>query len=430
MNNKNKVLISVLLSTCFTVPALAAIPSGLTISGSSAFAVHGVQQKRRMNKSKGYHSSVESSSICFTYANQSDAGHEHKIVANMNATPSVPNGPNPNIFNQMYMQFRGPAGTLQMGNVYSIPETMCLAGGDILAGNGGFNSYYGSVFNNASYVLTGTDMSGNVGSATKVTYLTPRFALWNDKPVLQVGVDFTPNSQHYGSAPLVTNRSQTSYSQGDIYGVNTMGFGVNYMDDFDNWQVQVALCGVRGTAYDGRQTAHIGDFRNANKANRHVLRPYRSWEIGAHVGYKDTQLAAGYVHNGKSAIQKPGVTIDPTNQDHEQFSGGNAGRLINVGLAQNYGPARASIGFQNNTMKITARDRTRCRVVSVGGEYTIGEGLVAFIDNNIIKHDTTRSAILLSDLNGGEDVNPIEYPRLTVDSNKGFTCAGGLKVYF
>lgn len=407
------------------------VSPNISITGSSSFSVYGINQKQKQNKSRGFHTTVENAELDINVNRKSDAGHELSLMFSLNAVPALGNGPNPSVFRQVYIQFRGPAGTLQMGNVYSVTTTMTMSGGSVMCGNGAYdNSGLYGVFNASSLVLTGTDMAGDVGNATKITYLTPRFPLFSDRPVVQFGIDYTPSSQDVGDTPLVTNYSQAYWNQGGIYGSNMVSYGVNYMDSNDDWQIQGSVCGLQGVAYDGRNTAHLGNHYSDMKATRHNLKPYRAIETGVMLGYKDYQIGAGYIHNGKSAVQKQGVSIDPTNMRYEQFSQGDGGRLMNIGFTYTYGPLKASIGAQRNVQRITSSNRTTCKVVSGCVEYTIVDGLSTFLDSNFIRHKTNKAAMYLNDLEGGNDVNPVEYPNLTMPSNKGVVVGSGLKINF
>lgn len=428
---KNVFLLLILFLSELTLSIYAEVSPSISITGGSSFSVYGVNQKQKKNKSRGFHTSVENASLDIRVNRKSDAGHEQTLVFSLNAVPSLANGPNPSVFRQVYIQFRGPAGTLQMGNVSSITGTMIMSGGSVMCGNGAYDNgnLYG-VFNASSAVLTGTYMAGDVGSATKISYLTPRFPIFNERPVLQFGVDYTPSSQDVGDSPLVTNYSQAYWQQGGIYGSNVVSAGVNYMDSVDDWQIQAGLCALKGVAYDGRDTVHLGNYYSENKANRHNLREYKAWEVGAMVGYKDFQIGGGYVSNGKSAIQRPGVSVDPSNPSYEQFSQGDAGKLINIGFTHTYGPLKTSIGAQKNVQKIAEGQHTICRVVSGCMEYTLTDGLSTFVDANLIHHKTSNAAMQLTNYQGGADVNPVEYPYLTMPNNKGLVVGSGLKVNF
>jgi hypothetical protein len=406
-------------------------PPSVTISGRGNFSLYGVGQKIRQDRSRGYHTTVQGAQINVSVDRASDSGIQHKLMFSLNGTPSIPMGPNPPIFQQAYAELKGRIGTFQAGNVFSVPETMVITGGSVLRGNFGYDGYLGAVFNSSAKVVTGTNMIGNVGAATKFAYYTPRFGIAGMKPVFQVGMDFTPNSEHRGDAILSSNRTQAPYSQGTIFGNNILGFGVNYMDDFDPFQIQVAFCGLRGRAMDGRYTLHIGDFANGNRANRYNLRPYNSWEIGALVGMNDTQFAVGYVNDGKSATQRVGVTVDPTDESIEKFAYGKAPRLFNIGLSHRYGPAVFSVGHQHNTQKITKIDKTKCRVVSMQCEYDISEGVSSFMDANLIRHNTTAAAQDLNAYEGGRFANRLTgYDFLDLPTNKGFVASTGFKVFF
>lgn len=430
--NKKKTLyfLGCLLAASSISEVYGITPTYVTLSGRSTFSLYGVAQKSKKDRSRGYHAMVQGAQINLSVDRSSDAGIQHKLMFSINGTPSIPMGPNPPIFQQAYAELKGRVGTLQVGNVYSVPETMCLSGGSVLKGNYGYDGYLGAVFNTASKVVTGTDMVGNTGAATKFVYYTPRFGVGSLKPVFQVGVDFTPNSEHRGDAILSSNKTQVPYTQGSIYGNNMIGMGINYMDEIaENWQVQVALCRIQGKARDGRYTLHLGEFSGSSESNRYNLRPYNSWEIGALVGYKDTQFAIGYVNDGRSATQRHGVSRYP---EYEQYAYGLAPRLFNIGLSHTYGPATFTLGWQRNVHRINATDKTRCKAWSSQCEYQFTDGCSSFVDINLVNHQTNQAAQDLNALEAGVDpVNRLTgYDDLVLPNNRGFVASTGFKVCF
>lgn len=410
--------------------AYGVTPTYVTLSGRSTFSLYGVAQKIRQDRSRGYHTTVQGAQIDISVDRASDSGIQHKLMFSLNGTPSIPMGPNPPIFQQAYAELKGRIGTFQAGNVFSVPDTMVINGGSILKGNFGYDGYLGAVFNSSAKVPTGTEMTGTTGAATKLVYYTPRFGIAGCKPVFQAGVDFTPNSEHRGDAILSSNRTQVPFSQGSIYGNNVLEYGLNYMDDWGDIQAQVALCSVHGRAVDGRFTSHIGDFASG-RSTRYNLRPYQSWEIGGLVGYQDTQFAMGYVNDGRSAVQRVGVTIDPTDYTFEQFAYGKAPRRFNVAISHRYGPAVFTLGHQDNNLQVTRTQKTKCRVLSSQCEYSIAEGLSSFVDMNWVRHNTTSEAQRLNDYEGGRDVNRLTgFDFLYLPSNKGFVGSTGFKMSF
>jgi len=105
------------------------------------------------------------------------------------------------------------------------------------------------------------------GDATKVMYLTPRFA------GIQAGVSYATQSQDEGQS-VVAFESNTRYK--DFF-----EFGANYTGNFAGFSVAL---GATGSTASGEEAAGVGE-----------LEDFFAWQVGGQVGYAGFKLGGGYV---------------------------------------------------------------------------------------------------------------------------------------
>jgi hypothetical protein len=302
-------------------------------------------------------------------------------------------------------------------------------GAEVLEGNGGYSADLGSVFNKSSKAEMGLNSAGDSKRATKVIYKSPYFSWHPTRHQWMFAIDFCPNSEHRGNSPLVDNRSQSDAFQGSIFGEKLVEYVVRYEDKNGPLETTISAGGVHGESYDGRNTVHLGDHKNGPVA-KHNLRNYNSQKAGMLIRYKDTGFSAGYVRNGKSGIQKSGVSLDVYNRYYEQYAAGKAGNLMSVGISQQFGPAAISLGGQYNKNRTNHRSYVIHKAVSLDGSYKLMEGLKFITGVTYINQDTNRAAILLTKFEKAENVDPVKYEQQVMNDNRGFVFAGGLNFAF
>ncbi len=404
----------------------------VSISGKSTFAGYGVKQDRTDGKNRGVHASVESSEINFKVGKKSDDGSmRYGAVFTLLAHPNIQTGPNPETWKRAYGELETKFGAVRIGNADSVTLDLVPNAGTIMVGMAGFSgAKIYNVFNSASEVNHGTDLYMETFRATKVVVNTPELAFDPaGKHKVTLGVDFTPNTEHRGNSKMVDDRSTSFASQGSIYGEHVVGYAAAYKGDCAGWDVTLGAGGLWGRTRDGRNTTHLGNFRSG-KASSHNLRDISSYKLGGTVVKDDYSLGWGYVYNGRSGIQKHGMSLDRNNALFEQFADGRAGHLCNLAVARKVGPADFSVGFQYNTNRTNKTQHTSCRVLSLDSGYKIMDGMQVVLGVNLIKHDTNNAAMLLNEYAGGRNVNVAEYPNLVTNDNKGFVVASGFKIRF
>lgn len=401
----------------------------ISIKGKLNTVMYGVSQKQKSGKARGVHTSVENSEIIFTVENTSETGLKSAAYFSLIGTPYMSRGPNPTVFKKVYGELSGPAGTLRIGNTDSVTRDFIYDGSEYLPGFGGYSAGLKNVFNDASKANMGLHPTGDTNKATKIVYISPYFSLHPTRHQVMFAVNFCPNSEHLGSSPMVDNRSQSFATQGSIFGERVTEYVVRYEDKVGDWETTLAAGGVYGKSRDGRNTIHLGNNQSGTAA-KHNLHNYNAQKVGVSIAYKDTSASAGYVRNGKSAIQKTGVSLDPNNWHYEQYSRGKAGNLMNIGVRQKFGPASVGIGGQFNQNRINSKDRVTHGAVSLEGSYQVMEGAKVIAGVTYIKQNTNPQAVLLTQFEGATNVDPVDYDQQVIDDNKGFVIGGGFNLKF
>jgi hypothetical protein len=419
-----------LLATTSTL--FGATSPELTISGKSVFAGYGSGQKVTQGKSGGTAVMVEDSAIRFTVNRATDFGLEQKIFFELNGVPSMPVGANPAVMKQVYIQLKGKYGSFWIGNVNSTTKEDSVNGGKIIiTGPANYTCKLKNVFNMTSGVLYEDQLVGENYAATKIKYLTPYLSLIHSKgPEVQLGIDFTPNSEHKGDAIMANNRSQSFASQGSIFANNTVSYVAKVRQKVNSdLTTTLGFSGLKGTSRDGRNTTHLGNFRD-NDATRHNLRNYFSYNIGGEIDYKDTSFVVAFQNNGRSAIQKHGVSKNITNANYEQFAYGNAGKGYEVALAQTYGSVSGSLAYLNTSKKHAKSQKGHGEIVSANVAYGMAPGISLVAGASYIKQTTSKAGALLTEYEGGRDVNPVVFDEQLINNNRGYVTAAGIAIKF
>ncbi len=157
------------------------------------------------------------------------------------------------------------------------------------------------------------DPVGHTGRSTKLTYLTPR---WQG---LQLGVSYTPRSDHKGAAGL--NSLVSASSTKKPYDTDNLSSVLQFMHKFDGG-LELALSGTSIFAKSNPEY-QVAELKRQNIA---------SFAFGGGLKYANIGFSAEYVNNGRSReLAGQGIS--------------NAGQLINFGLSYTHGPTKVSGGY-------------------------------------------------------------------------------------
>lgn len=194
--------------------------------------------------------------------------------------------------------------------------------------------------------------------ATKVAYITPRFAGF------QAGVSFSPDREEEGRyRDPDNNGSEQNFWEG----------GINYDQKFDNFRLNVSLTGTHAE-------------------NENTLREdTRAWATGVMVGFGGLTAGAGYARNNPRNLAKTasnGVSSD-----------------WDVGVAYNMGAWDFGLSYyRSKAGNVNSTGKHELSVAAAGVTYELGTGLTTYIEavwfdvdsaaNNTTSFDNTGYALI------------------------------------
>jgi outer membrane protein OmpU len=204
--------------------------------------------------------------------------------------------------------------------------------------------------------------------ATKVMYLTPRFAGF------QAGFSYTPENGDEGQS-VVGTKNSVGYS-------DFLEYGINYTGNFDGLTVAASATGTSG---NGKGTT-----------NTTALKDFSAWQVGAQVGYAGFKLGGGYVDAENFNV--------PTRTDSGDQHAWHAGASYTTGpiaVGLTYADAE---GYK----RAPGTYADQYQVYGVSGAYTLAPGLLLqsdlmFVDEELkanaattVKRDTDEYVWLIS----------------------------------
>jgi outer membrane protein OmpU len=205
--------------------------------------------------------------------------------------------------------------------------------------------------------------------ATKVMYLTPRFAGF------QAGFSYTPENGDEGQS-VVGTKNSVGYS-------DFLEYGINYTGNFDGLTVAASATGTSG---NGRGT--VGAVAG--------LKDFSAWQVGGQVGYAGFKLGGGYVDADNFNV--------PTRTDSGDQHAWHAGASYTTGpiaVGLTYADAE---GYK----RAPGTYADQYQVYGVSGAYTLAPGLLLqsdlmFVDEELkanaattVKRDTDEYVWLIS----------------------------------
>ncbi len=253
---------------------------------------------------------VDNSKIKIDVDGKTDAGMEYGLVfvldGNVDAGKTL---------RENYLYFNGSWGKIYAGDTYGVEHTM---------GFGGFNQWGGTGFidgavidrvvNFTTGILHTVDLEGDTGRDTKLTYFTPR---WHG---LQVGVSYTPRTEHRGQMIIEARRSTLTPKK--PWDSDSIGSGINFIHKFDNGFEM----GLSGTSIFGKTHS---EFRGALPRKSTA-----SYAFGGTFTYQNVGFGAEFANNNRSHAFKEG--------GHKS----NAGQFLDFGLSYKWSPStKLSAGY-------------------------------------------------------------------------------------
>jgi hypothetical protein len=188
----------------------------------------------------------------------------------------------------------------------------------------------------------------NSGDATKVMYLTPRFAGF------QAGVSYTPES---GSEAQDVVRFDDTVGYKDwIEG------GVNYTGEFSGFSVALGATISNASGKDGTTTANGGVITPAAP-----VEDFTAWNVGAQVGFGGFLVGGGYV--------------DADDFNTPVGSTGTDQSVWHAGVSYTAGPVAVGASYMDaEGFKGDGTYNSDYKAYALGAAYTIAPGLVVQSD--------------------------------------------------
>jgi hypothetical protein len=300
-------------------PALA-VPQ-LKISGQTSFNTWFFNNKHKLFQKgsdpspwnlqkygRGQLFSVDDSRLRFTVEGKTDRGMEYGMVIVLDGEVG-----NDKTVRENYLFFGGSWGKLFLGDTYGVQSTMAFGGWDQWGGTGFMEGQdFDRVVNYPFGTLHSVNLVGDTNRDTKVSYLTPR---WKG---LQLGVTYTPRSEHRGEQKIDSITSTVSPKK--PFDTDNIASGLNFIHKF--------ACGFEMAL----SATSIFAKENPEFAKGPKRRDIAAYALGGTFSYANVGFSLEYGNNGKSR--------ELANQNLS-----NAGQFMDFGLSYTWGATKFSTGY-------------------------------------------------------------------------------------
>ncbi len=390
---KKTLLIStaIALALPFTAEqASAAVVEGKTprlqLSGELSPQFHFLKNKKReANNGKGFgqHLAIEDSRVNFDVLGKTDAlgGLEYGFLAGMALDTNESNN-----IEEARISLKNQLGTVIIGDTRGVDDFMAVGPWKVMGGTGG--GIYGNMtssYQPTSGVRFSGDLVNTPKDATKINYITPRYAGF------QAGITYTPNSAHDGSAKLFSHSNSGRVTQhffpAQPFDQRQVGMGVNYKNTFQNGlNVQVSLTGLYGHTKSGarKEAGAVKSYipNAATVTNTNLLftpakiHRTKAYAVGGLLGWQGFKVAGEYINNGKSG-------------EARALKGNNAGKVYSSALGYSWSIHSVAAGYTHTTRKLgTGFKRAKADVYTLTYDHTFAPGLEGFVEGNFAKQKT------------------------------------------
>jgi len=262
----------------------------------------------RRGYGRGQLFTVDDTRIKFTVEGKTDPGMEYGMVVTLDGDVD-----GSKLAREAYLFFGGTWGKVYAGNTYGVQSTMAFGGWDQWGGTTFMDGNLERVVNFTTGTLHSVNLVGDSNRDTKLSYLTPR---WNG---LQLGVSYTPRSEHRGEQGINPITS-TSGSKKKPFDTDNIASGLNFIHKFCNG-FEMALSAA--SIFAKSRPEYQGAPRRKNIA---------SFSFGGTFSYENIGFSAEYGNNGNSR-ELAGQNLS------------NAGQFVDFGLSYTWGATKFSTGY-------------------------------------------------------------------------------------
>jgi hypothetical protein len=345
---------------------------------------------------------VPKSDLSFNVNGKTSTGYGYGYVVNFEsisaASPSLTR--NYVVFTHNYL------GSVQVGNVKGVDDSMSQSAYTIMGGLGGISGSAPDYFNFSEGVVKGATMIGSPDIATKVNWVSPSL------DGFQVGVSYTPNTSHLGKLGRNNLSAQTMNGYGHEtsmypdnleapFGLNNFVYSASYEKVWKDIKINLNALLLTERA---RVVFPLGyDSVGAPlPADNRVFKTQHSnaYQLSALMTYKDVEVAAGFLNNQKSRLMtKELIQGYKRNKDArgsynpEGADLGDSGKAWNMGTRYTFGAYQAAVGYFQSDRKTDATNKATMKTVTTTLDFKAVEGLVFFGEVNFIKTRTNQKFI-------------------------------------
>lgn len=379
----------------------------IKISGKMTAVANVFNSKRKGDVGKGQGNSffVNDTRINFNVDGSTDATYgplEYGLMVGITGDPDETRN-----VEEAYAKLKGEWGTFMLGSTYGPEVTAIASAYPIMGGTGGFYGCFDSLINMSSGTYLSSKLPGSPKYATKAIFYSPRVNGF------QLGVGYTPNTQHKGGAKLKTLGSVSAVKES--FDKNSWAGVLNYKNEFDNGlSLMLSLAGITAKG-------HSGNYGSIVPYNTNTV------AVGGTVGYSNFKFGASYAHGGKTRM--PNAYNGRGHSSVDVAAGYSIGpNSIAVGAyfsEVKYGKLKKDFGGQKSGQNV---GDAKTNVYSLTLDRKLYEGLGVFIEGNYFDMKTTDTLVNIQ--------NNLRYnsPQLAesqgVGNNHGYATMVGLKLSF
>ncbi|KIE05540.1 hypothetical protein NF27_DP00840 [Candidatus Jidaibacter acanthamoeba] len=248
---------------------------------------------------------------------------------------------------------------------------------------------YEDIFVSDPYLAVGTEITSK---ANKISYYTPSFNGF------KAGVSYAPDSEAKGT--IENAKKHTRKNDRGLGYTNIVELALQYEQTFDDLEFNTSFLYQHGKA---KKYIVNGVEKGRKKLN--------AWEVGALIRYQNFAVAGSYIDWGKTgattaklAGQKYGASL---------WNVGAAYETDKFGASVTYYESKrgATVSWNSGSGKFSdnlASEYNKLKVLSLGVEYKLAQGLMPYAEATHFKHDRAG----------------------TVKDNKGQVYLAGVKVSF
>ena len=288
---------------------------------------------------------ITNSEIAIKASGKTDAGMKWSAKIEFETDTSANNNTD-----EVQVTLSGSWGALVMGNEDGAEDLMHYSSEQAIAGagSGGVDGDWQdwTNFDQAGKFAREPTLATDSSDSTKISYYTPRIN------GVQLGASYVPDRGASGQAPSRDNEDSGDFD-------NFWGLGANYVQKFGDFNVAFGVVGS------------ISDHEDPDKEDA------EAWMVGGVVGWGPWKIGAAYQDNNDSGVS----------------SGDNGEDLIgwDVGIGYKQGPFKAGLNYLHSESDDGFGDDDELDLATLGATYTLGKGLVVYIEGFWLDTDNAAS---------------------------------------